>query len=401
MAVNYPNGGLITETNANYYAGQQGFIIPNPINLELTCTFDTKLNESSTPLNNFDVYYVDGADLYLLPQTDYSLSTTTDNIIVLNANINPPTLPPAQPVAVGDVFLVQLSQPAIENNYGSYEYISLKDVINNFLVAYVGDDKLIKNIKRTDIMFHAKRGLQEFSYDTLRSIKSQEISMPPNLSIPIPQDYVNYVRLSWIDEAGVRRIIYPNPIVTDPTELPLQDREGEYTQDAYPGIESNLQAAQSKIEQRWKRFNDQDIIGNFNLDQLGVYNWQYWKLFYGQRYGLDPQLTQQHGWFTINGRTNMFNFSSNLAGQLILLEYISDGLGYDEDTKVPKMAEQAMYMHIAHGILSTRNNVPEYIVARFKKDRSAALRNAKIRLQNLKLEEMTQVMRNKSKWIKH
>ena len=97
----------------------------------------------------------------------------------------------------------------------------------------------------------------------------------------------------------------------------------------------------------------------------------------------------------------MFNFSSNLSGQLILLEYISDGLAYDEDTKVPKMAEQAMYMHIAHGILSTRSNVPEYIVARFKKDRSAALRNAKIRLQNLKLEEMAQVMRNKSKWIKH
>jgi len=65
------------------------------------------------------------------------------------------------------------------------------------------------------------------------------------------------------------------------------------------------------------------------------------------------------------------------------------------------MAEQAMYMHIAHAILSTRSNVPEYIVARFKRDRSAALRNAKIRLQNLKLEEMTQVMRNKSKWIKH
>ena len=399
MAVNYPNGGLITETNANYYAGQQGFIIPNPVDLNLVCTFDTKLISGTTPLNNFEVYYVDGADLYLLPQTDYSLSTTTDNIIILNVAVNPST--GTHTVAVGDVFLVQLSQPAIENNYGEYEYISLKDVISNFLVAYVGDDKLIKNVKRTDVMFHAKRGLQEFSYDTLRSIKSQEISMPPNLAIPIPQDYVNYVRLSWIDNAGVRRIIYPNPIVSNPTELPLQDDDGNYTQDAWPGIESNLQAAQSKIEERWSKFNDQDVIGNWNLDQLGVYNWQYWKVFYGERYGLNPQLSQQNGWFTINGRTNMFNFSSNLSGQLILLEYISDGLAYDEDTKVPKMAEQAMYMHIAHAILSTRSNVPEYIVARFKRDRSAALRNAKIRLQNLKLEEMTQVMRNKSKWIKH
>lgn len=391
MAINYPNGGLITETNANYYAGQQTFIIPPSGDLNLVCTFDTKLIGGTTPLNNFSVYSVVGAALTLLVEgVDYNLSTTQDNVIELTAG----------PVA-GDVFLVQLSQPAIENNYGEYEYISLKDVISNFLVAYVGDDKLIKNVKRTDIMFHAKRGLQEFSYDTLRSIKSQEISMPPNLAIPIPQDYVNYVRLSWIDNAGVRRIIYPNPIVTNPTELPIQDSQGNYLQDAYPGIESNLQAAQSKIEERWSKFNDQNIIGNWNLDQLGVYNWQYWKVFYGERYGLNPQLSQQNGWFTINGRTNMFNFSSNLSGQLILLEYISDGLAYDEDTKVPKMAEQAMYMHIAHAILSTRSNVPEYIVARFKKDRSAALRNAKIRLQNLKLEEMTQVMRNKSKWIKH
>ena len=391
MAINYPNGGLITETNANYYAGQQTFIIPNPALSKLVCTFDTKLIGGTTPLNNFSVYSVSGTVLTLLTEgVDYDLSTTTDNVIELT---NVP--------ASGDIFLVQLSQPAIENNYGEYEYISLREVISNFLVAYVGNDKLIKNVKRTDVMFHAKRGLQEFSYDTLRSIKSQEISMPPNLAIPIPQDYVNYVRLSWIDNAGVRRIIYPNPIVTNPTEIPIQDNEGQYLQDAYPGIESNLQAAQSKIEERWKKFNDQDIIGNWNLDQLGVYNWQYWKVFYGERYGLNPQLSQQNGWFTINGRTNMFNFSSNLSGQLILLEYISDGLAYDEDTKVPKMAEQAMYMHIAHGILSTRSNVPEYIVARFKKDRSAALRNAKIRLQNLKLEEMAQVMRNKSKWIKH
>jgi hypothetical protein len=97
----------------------------------------------------------------------------------------------------------------------------------------------------------------------------------------------------------------------------------------------------------------------------------------------------------------MFNFSSNLAGQLIILEYISDGLAYEQDTKIPKFAEEALYMHIAYGILSTRSNVPEYIVQRFRRRRSAELRNAKIRLSNIKLEEFTQLMRGKSKWIKH
>jgi len=59
------------------------------------------------------------------------------------------------------------------DNYGGYQYTSLNDVINNFIVAYVGAGKLIPSVKRTDVIFHAKRGMQEFSYDTLKTIKSQ------------------------------------------------------------------------------------------------------------------------------------------------------------------------------------------------------------------------------------
>jgi len=37
----------------------------------------------------------------------------------------------------------------------------------------------------------------------------------------------------------------------------------------------------------------------------------------------------------------------------------------------------------------------------YKKEASAKMRNTKIRLSNYKSEEMTQVLRGKSKWIKH
>ena len=80
--------------------------------------------------------------------------------------------------------------------------------------------------------------------------------------------------------------------------------------------------------------------------------------------------------------------------------YLSDGLAYDGDMRVPKMAEEAMYMHIAYSILASRAKQPEYVVQRFKKDRRAALRNAKIRLSNIKLDEIIQIMRGKSKQIK-
>ena len=278
------------------------------------------------------------------------------------------------------------------NNYGSYIYISLDDIINNFIVAYVGAGKLISSAKRTDIMFHAKRGMQEFSYDTLKVIKSQELTIPPSLSIIIPQDYVNYVKCSWVDDAGAKHIIYPTRVTSNPTELPIQDNTGEPTQDQNG---SNLLSQQSLTEERWQ---SQDQTNNWRPDD---YKHPFNEGLIGQRYGLQPEEAQVNGMFTINERTGTFSFSSDLAGKLIILEYISDGLAVDLDMKLPKMAEQAMYMHIAYSILSGRAGVPEYVVNRFKKDRSSALRTAKIRLSNIKIEEIAQVFRNKSKWIKH
>ena len=61
----------------------------------------------------------------------------------------------------------------------AYKHITLYDAINNYMVAYVGPGKLIDlTLKEQMLIFHAKRGLQEFSYDTLKSIKSQELTVP-------------------------------------------------------------------------------------------------------------------------------------------------------------------------------------------------------------------------------
>ncbi len=83
------------------------------------------------------------------------------------------------------------------------------------------------------------------------------------------------------------------------------------------------------------------------------------------------------------------------------IKYISDGLGTENEMRVHKFAEEAIYKHVAYAILASRINTPEYIVARFKKERRAALRQAKLRLSNLKIEEINLVMKNKSKIIKH
>ena len=89
------------------------------------------------------------------------------------------------------------------------EYIKLNDAIDNFMVGYVGDGKILQKANKSDVLFFAKRSLQEFSYDTLKSIHSQELTVPASLSIVLPQDYVNYVSVCYIDSLGVKRPIYP------------------------------------------------------------------------------------------------------------------------------------------------------------------------------------------------
>jgi hypothetical protein len=385
--------GLIKQTNAQYYNGEQLYAGSNTNPQLLTwpsslppLIWDSTATPTSIP--NFKVY-VDNSEV-----TSFTLATTTSGgeraqIITLN-----------QAVATTSFIAVRLTLKSLWDNYGNYEYLKLKDIVNNFMVAYVGMDKLIPRVKKSDVIFHAKRGLQEFSYDTLRSVNSQELTVPPSLSLPIPQDYVNYVQVSWVDGLGVKHPIYPTELTSNPTQPLLQDNEGIPLQDEFG---ENLESLQSITNERWKNVNVRDITGEFNAQDYNanVYNWTWWDAAWGQRYGLDPVTSNMNGWFNIDRRENKFSFSSDLVNQLVILEYISDGLAYDMDSRIPKLAEDALYAHISYSILAGRSNVQEYIVRRHKVDRRAKLRNAKIRLSNIKLKEFTQVMRGKSKWIKH
>ena len=410
-----PNGGLITETNAQYYAGAQKFISDGTG--IFTTTFNTDLVfASSDPasvdytLNNFVLYT--SATNMPGSYTRYILTfTVLENTITI-----------AAPPAAGVYVVVQLKSmdggsygnneaigTAVQENYGEYGYTSLNDVINGFIATYVGEHKLIPDVKRTDVIFHAKRGLQEFSFDTLKSIKTSELTIPPSLTLPLPQDYVNYVRTSWIDRFGVKHVIYPtNNLTNSPYYTNIQDSTGIPTQDNF----GNNVEGTSIIQERWHSAGNQDLNNYLNSSpDTGSSSNFYGTSFqedgslirrdWGQKYGLDPQYAQSNGYFNLNEREGKMSFSSGLVNNLILLEYVSDGLAYDMDSRVPKMAEEALYAYILHAVISTRRNQPEYVVQRLKREKSAKLRNAKIRLSNIKLGEIAQVMRGKSKQIKH
>jgi len=127
------------------------------------------------------------------------------------------------------------------NDYGNYQFTSLDNIISQFEVAYVGENKIIPKIKRADISFHAKRALQELSFDTLKSIKAQEITVPATLQMTLPQDYVNYTKISWVDSAGIKHLLYPTSKTSNPFSSPLQDSVGDFTLQAVGNIVAGLQ----------------------------------------------------------------------------------------------------------------------------------------------------------------
>ena len=278
-----------------------------------------------------------------------------------------------------------------DENYGSYQFVSIKDIINNFIISYVGEEKVISKIKRTDVAFPAQRALQEFSFDILPSFKSIEIEVPPTLYMILPKDYVNYVKLTWVDDQGIERILYPFSKTSNPSAV-LQDDEYEYLFDEDG---ENLLAQNSETLDKFK--SNDVITREDNINNFDILSTQH----FGRRYGIDPEHAQSNGVFFIDKAKGIIHFGSSVVNKIVTLKYISDGVGTEEEMVVHKFAEEAIYKYIAHAILSTRINTPEYIINRYKKELRAAKRNAKLRLSNIKLEEIAQVLRGKSKQIKH
>jgi len=515
------------------------------------------------------------------------------------------------------------------NDFGSYQFTSLDDIITQFEIAYVGENKIIPKIKRADIAFHAMRALQELSFDTFKSVKAHQIDLPPSLTMSLPQDYVNYTKLSWVDSAGIKHPLYSTNSTSNPFQIKQEDN-GDYffgeeyerlanykfddplagtwnftspaNSHAWSGIYLNTQQTKnyftyipdtvglnngelefgllwnranvlggSKSYGAWQRVDtsldtilelrasatsaaqildsttlicDYGIVrvgvtttdpavgwngvsANFTnsfhpttpspnydptLMDLGYVEWvdgtssekelldvdvtnynevwvwitstspftsnavtsvatgaqgslvatdpisptastynthqkntvdqvsiitpgnlqvlsnensdgnsstwnnykgntpsennnddyeddTYWPAN-GERYGLDPQHAQANGSFYIDNRLGKINFSSNISGKTVILDYISDSLGTDAEMQVHKFAEDAMYKWIAHAILST-SSYGQGLVRRLTKEKFAAVRKAKLRLSNIKIEELTQILRGKSKHIKH
>lgn len=272
------------------------------------------------------------------------------------------------------------------DNWGTYQYLLLQDVINNFLLTYVGDDKVINKIDRNEVVFHAKRGLQELHYDALREIRGFEAELPDNLKMHLPHDFVSAVKISYVGDDGLTHQIPQNYNTATPTSY-LQDNSAQ--KNILMDNNDNALTGTPIIETNWAGQSDKGATApDTNL--------------LGQRYGMDTASTNHNGSYVLDKNQGFILFSSDLSGKNIVIEYVSDGMYglADNEIKVHKLAETFMYDYLVSSILKQKFGVQEYIVRRAQKQASASLRNTKIRLNSIKLGELTQILRGRDKWIK-
>jgi hypothetical protein len=287
-------------------------------------------------------------------------------------------------------------------NWGSFQYVSLYDVVNNFMLMYSGNHSLVNNEERFKILFHAKRAIQELNYDAFKEIKILELSVDDQLRFILPSDYVNWVRIS-IEKQG---ILYPlsENIQTNWSSAYLQDNTGKILFDQ----DGNALSPQFSQLDYDRIFTIQPTI---YLNSLSPYNgmsgyndngvWYFSKSI-GGSFGLNTETANANPTFSINKKGGVINFSSGIQGELVVLEYVSDGMenGDDSIVTVNKMFEDYIYAAIEYALLSSKLNVQEYVINRVRKRKTALLRNAKIRISNIHPGRLLMNMRGQNKWLK-
>ena len=288
------------------------------------------------------------------------------------------------------------------SNWGSYQYVSLYDIVNNFMLMYAGNHSLINNEERFKILFHAKRAIQELNYDAFKEIKILELSVDDQLRYVLPSDFVNWVRISVQTEG----VLYPlsENIQTNWSSAYIQDNTGKvlFDQDgkALSPQFSELDYARIFSIQPTIYLNSQSPFNGQNGYNDGG-NW-YFERSIGARFGLNTETANANPTFKINSKGGVINFSSGIQGELVVLEYVSDGMenGDDSTVTVNKLFEDYVYAAIEYAVLGSKYGVQEYVVNRAKKRKSALLRNAKIRISNIHPGRLLMNLRGRDKWLK-
>jgi hypothetical protein len=264
------------------------------------------------------------------------------------------------------------------SQHGNYQYVLLSQIIDDYM-ANLDPDDYTSTTLRHRVLYNAMRGVRELYYDVMQEIRAVELDLGPTLTVTLPPDYVNYVRISWVDEAGKL-----HPMTADNSSNIardyLQDHEYNFLLDGNGCVTMGTGTRPQPY-------------GSIDLAEQKEY-----KLASGYTPNVNLSNFHKNGSFRLDKQNGLIQFDSNAESKTIVIEYISDGLfsdtcgGGEGEIKVHKFAEQALIDWIYYSLIKQRRNVPANEKMRARKEYYNSRRIAGRRINTLRKEELIQAM---------
>lgn len=297
----------------------------------------------------------------------------------------------------------------------SNAFISLNDIINNFLISYTGPGKLIPDAKRTEVVFHARRCLQEFAYETLKSQMNTTGTTTAYIAgtgtpvvgrvypyYPLPSDFVATISLT-------RSPLIPSATLTGP--VAITSNFGLFSCAAVTEITIGGTVTISGTDS-----GSGSILGYINgtpktyyvIATNGTTSFQLSETLggpgvvttTGTTTGLtfalvntSVPMTQTNTAFPSTGTASTSTteyyidyvndriyFGSTISLFNITYNYLSNALTTDETASIPKLAEEALYSCMIYAILANRENTNPNVLQRLLMEKVVMLERSKSRL---------------------
>lgn len=270
------------------------------------------------------------------------------------------------------------------SQFGEYQYSTLEEIVNNFMFEQ-DDDSYVAHADRNRVALFGKKGVRELYYDVVNEIISIELDLDPSLIIALPHDYIKYVRISWVDQRGKK-----HPLAYDRSfnlaQAYLQDDNYDFLYDVNGDILKGSHVQNTVASN--------PIIVDEDAELLATYA--------ERGFNVDRSKIFKNGSFIIDKTQGVIQFSSVVTGKTIVLDYLSDGLfqRLDSEIKIHKFAEEALYAYVYFNLIKRKRSVPEREKRRAEQDWFNQRRLAKKRISPITYDNVRQILKGGSKWIK-
>lgn len=228
---------------------------------------------------------------------------------------------------------------ADEDNFGSYQYVTLKKVVDEMLLEAMDDDSLLKNTKRSLMVLYGKQGVKKLTEDIPGEVLAIERTVGEQLYFPLPQDYVSWVRISIVDNDGKLQPLNVNKNMNTATGY-LQDNDAEllFDEDGY------ILTADSNnvIGRPYKKYGFTDNYRGGFME-------------------LDTSKLSRYGEVVFDERRGVVAFSSDLIDKEVVLEYKSDGLQWEnlseQQITIHKLLQEPLRDWMRYSIYNNKRNI--------------------------------------------